>query len=347
MDRQSEPTDALAKDRRGAIKLALASAVAAGAVISSAARAQATSGSYKPIFTTHRYPEKQVDLGEISMNYAVAGNADKPALLLIPQQTESWWGYEAAFDLLKDDFQCFAVDLRGQGRSSWTPGRYTLDIIGGDLVRFIDLVVKRPVIVCGNSSGGVLAAWLAAWAKPGQIRGALVEDAPLWAIEAAPLIGHSTGQSIGPLFLLRSGFLGDQWKIGDWAGWQRALPTLPVLGRVYPRSAEPPQNMREYDPEWGRACAEGTFAANAPAQSFLSQAKVPMLLTHHARMLDPETGIYVGALSDFQAQKAGQLVRAAGQPFTYKSFPKAAHAMHAADAATYVKTLGAWAAGLG
>lgn len=343
MDRQSEPTEALAKGRRGAIKLALAGAV--GAVMASTARAQGSSG-YKPTFTAHRYPEKQVDLGEITMNYAVAGDAGMPALLLLPQQTESWWGYEAALDLLKDDFQCFAVDLRGQGRSSWTPGRYTLDIIGNDLVRFIDLVVQRPVIVCGNSSGGVLAAWLAAWAKPGQIRGALAEDAPLWAIEGAPLIGHSTGQSIGPLFLLRSAFLGDQWKIGDWAGWQRALPTLP-WGRIYPRSAEPPQNMREYDPEWGRACAEGTFAANAPAQSFLSQAKVPMLLTHHARMTDPETGIFLGALSDFQAQKAGELVRAAGQAFTYKSFPKAAHAMHAVDAANYVKTLREWAAGLG
>jgi pimeloyl-ACP methyl ester carboxylesterase len=40
--------------------------------------------------------------------------------------------------LLADRYQVYAVDLRGQGRSTWTPGRYSLDIFGGNLVRFID-----------------------------------------------------------------------------------------------------------------------------------------------------------------------------------------------------------------
>ena len=108
------------------------------------------------------------------MNYATVGDPSSPALLLIPGQTESWWGYEAAMPLLAEHFQVFAVDLRGQGRSTRTPGRYTLDNMGNDLVRFLDLVVGRPAIVSGLSSGGVLTAWLSAYAKPGQVtRGAL------------------------------------------------------------------------------------------------------------------------------------------------------------------------------
>jgi len=63
-------------------------------------------------------------------------------------------------------FQEFAVDLRGQGRSRRTPGRYTLDNFGDDLVRFIALVIKRPVIGSGLSSGGVISAWLSAYAMP-------------------------------------------------------------------------------------------------------------------------------------------------------------------------------------
>lgn len=39
--------------------------------------------------------------------------------------------------LLPERFQVFAVDLRGQGRSSRMPGRYTWDNFGNDLVRFI------------------------------------------------------------------------------------------------------------------------------------------------------------------------------------------------------------------
>ncbi len=42
------------------------------------------------------------------MNYATLGDASSPALLLIPGQTESWWGYEAAMPLLAEPFQVFA-----------------------------------------------------------------------------------------------------------------------------------------------------------------------------------------------------------------------------------------------
>jgi pimeloyl-ACP methyl ester carboxylesterase len=37
--------------------------------------------------------------------------------------------------LLAERFHVYAVDPRGQGRSTWTPGRYSLDLFGNDLVR--------------------------------------------------------------------------------------------------------------------------------------------------------------------------------------------------------------------
>ncbi len=139
-------------------------------------------------YVSHETAEQLVDLGEIEMNYATVGDPSSPALLLIPGQTESWWGYEQAMGLLADHFQVFAVDLRGQGRSSRTPGRYTLDNMGNDLVRFIDVVIGRPTLVSGLSSGGVLSAWLSAYAKPGQVVAALYEDPPLFASEVRPAI---------------------------------------------------------------------------------------------------------------------------------------------------------------
>ena len=86
-------------------------------------------------------------------------------------------------------------------RTSWTPKRYSLDNFGNDLVRFIALVVQRPVIAAGNSSGGLLAAWLSAFAMPGQIRAALCEDAPFFASELIPAYGELDADSIiGPGF---------------------------------------------------------------------------------------------------------------------------------------------------
>ena len=68
-------------------------------------------------YVAHSFVEQLFDTGEVHLNYATAGDAGHSALLLIPGQTESWWGYEKAIPLLAERFQVFAVDLRGQGRS--------------------------------------------------------------------------------------------------------------------------------------------------------------------------------------------------------------------------------------
>lgn len=85
--------------------------------------------SSEATYVPHTFDEQLFDTGEVQMNYAVVGDPSRPALLLIPGQTESWWGYEAVLPLLAEYFQAFAVDLRGQGRSTRTPGRYTLDAL--------------------------------------------------------------------------------------------------------------------------------------------------------------------------------------------------------------------------
>lgn len=306
--------------------------------------ARSSSPADRNVFVPHAYPELSAELGEVAMNYAVCGSPNKPALLLIPGQTESWWGFEAAMQILETDFQVYAVDLRGQGRSTWTPKRYTLDNMGNDLVRFIALVVKRPVTVSGNSSGGVLATWLAAFAMPGQIRGAHAEDPPLFASEVTPLCGPSIRQSVvGPMFALMAKYLGDQWSVADWKGLvaARANDSSP-LSRLPPMPDEPGQRMKEYDPEWARAFIEGTVALNCPHERMLAQVKVPMLLTHHFRTIQPETGTLVGALTDLQASMARDIVTKAGQSFTYVDAPDAAHSMHAADASRFAKILSNW-----
>ncbi len=285
-------------------------------------------------YVPHAYPEKTIDTGEVKLNYAVAGTPDKPAVLLIPGQTESWWGYEQAMDLLKEHCQAFAVDLRGQGRSSRTPGRYTLDNFGNDLVRFIALAIGRPVLVSGLSSGGVIAAWLSAYAAPGTIRGAVFEDPPLFSSQVATTCGQSLRQTIGPIFGLMSKYLGDQWSVGDWTGMREAAKTeLPdwlavAIGLMLGPGGEIPQRMKEYDPEWGRAFWEGSVYASCDHATMISRVKCPVLYTHHFRHVDENRGYLLGAASDLQAKRVCELVSLAGQTIEYKSFPGMPHSMH-------------------
>ncbi len=299
-------------------------------------------------YVAHRHAEQRFDAGEVVLNYATVGDPDHPALLLIPGQSESWWGYEDAMGLLADHFCVFAVDLRGQGRSTRTPGRYTLDNMGNDLVRFIDGVIARPTIVSGLSSGGVLSAWLSAYARPGQVLACCYEDPPLFASEVDTSCGPSLRQAIGPLFALWSKYLGDQWSIGDWEGMVAAAPSeLPawlaaLFGGV--AGAAPPQQLREYDPEWGRAFWSGTVAASCRHDRMLAAVKVPVLLTHHFWQLEPTTGALLGAISGEQVARAVALIEAAGQPVEVREFPAMGHAMHSQDPALFASTIVGWAA---
>jgi pimeloyl-ACP methyl ester carboxylesterase len=300
-------------------------------------------------YIDHDMAEQLVDLGEVQMNYVTAGHASSPALLLIPGQTESWWGYEAVLPRLAEHFQVYAVDLRGQGRSTRTPGRYTLDNIGHDLIRFIDLVIGRPAIVSGLSSGGVLSAWLSAYAKPGQVLAAVYEDPPLFASEVRPALGPGIRQCIGPIFHLWSTFLGDQWSIGAWDAMREASPTfLPEHMAFIPWSEEPPQNIKEYDPEWGRSFWTGSVGASCDHEGMLRSVKVPsVLLTHHMRITNEANGFLFGAMSDQQAQHVQDLLTGVGVSVTYRSFPDVGHAMHELRPELFVETLLDWVGSVG
>ena len=268
-----------------------------------------------------------------------------PALLLIPGQTESWWGYEKVIPLLEKDFRIYAVDLRGQGRSSRTPGRYTLDNMGNDLVRFIQTVIGKATIVAGLSSGGVLSCWLSAYAPPGLIRGAYYEDAPIFSSEVTPACGLSIRQNAySILFALRSKYLGDQWSVGDWKGMTAAaVLALPeAMVHLAPRGDEPPQNLKEYDPEWARAFLSGTATINCDHAQMLRKVKVPVLFTHHFRKVNPIDGTLMGSVSDLQVDQARRLIEAAGQRFEYHSFPEVGHFLHAENPALYLATLLPW-----
>jgi pimeloyl-ACP methyl ester carboxylesterase len=104
----------------------------------------------------------------------------------------------------------------------------------------------------------------------------------------------------------------------------------------------PPQNLKEYDPEWARAFWTGTAAASCDHARMLASVKVPVLLTHHFRVVDETTGTLMGALSDLQASRARALIEGAGQTVAYRSFPNIGHAMHQQDPKLFAATLVEW-----
>jgi hypothetical protein len=150
------------------------------------------------------------------------------------------------------------------------------------------------------------------------------------------------------MFRLWNTFLGDQWSIGDWDGVRAAAPdVLPswMHGFVTP-GEEPPQNLKEYDPEWGRAFWTGTVAASCDHERMLRSVKVPVLLTHHFRMVDDDLGFLLGAMSDLHAKRVVALLGEAGVAVDYRSFEQMGHSMHGQDPTLFTDTVVDWASGL-
>jgi pimeloyl-ACP methyl ester carboxylesterase len=162
---------------------------------------------------------------------------------------------------------------------------------------------------------------------------------------------------MGPVFAVWSKWLGDQWSVGNWTGALQAMPreVPPVLlsglaamadAQSPPPGAEPPQNLKEYDPEWARAFVTGSVGAGCDHAAMLASVRVPVLFTHHFRRIDSATGHLLGAIADHQAHRVRELVEAAGQPFAYRSFPEMPHSMHGSDPELYARIVAEWASTL-
>ena len=75
----------------------------------------------------------------------------------------------------------------------------------------------------------------------------------------------------------------------------------------------------------------------------LRNVKVPVLLTHHFRMVDEVTGDLIGAMTDHQARRVQDILAAANVSVEYRSFPTVGHAMHDENPQLYVDTVLDWA----
>jgi hypothetical protein len=63
------------------------------------------------------------------------------------------------------------------------------------------------------------------------------------------------------------------------------------------------------------------------------------LYTHHFRHVDDDAGYLLGAASDAQAKRVCELVKRAGQPIDYRSFPRMPHSMHGDDPKLFTQLL--------
>jgi pimeloyl-ACP methyl ester carboxylesterase len=114
-----------------------------------------TSALASPTFWTWR---------DQAIHYVVAGapQADRPPLLLIHGFGASTDHWRKTIQGLQADFQVWAIDLLGFGRSAKPDWSYSGSLWQAQLHDFITEVIGRPAVLAGNSLGGYAALCVAA-----------------------------------------------------------------------------------------------------------------------------------------------------------------------------------------
>jgi 3-oxoadipate enol-lactonase len=101
-----------------------------------------------------------VNVGELKTHYALTGD-QAPVLVLSNSLGTDFSMWDPQMAELQQHFRILRYDTRGHGQSSVTPGDYTIEQLGRDLLGLLDSLRLDRVHFCGLSMGGMIGMWLA------------------------------------------------------------------------------------------------------------------------------------------------------------------------------------------
>lgn len=276
------------------------------------------------------FQEKQVVLDGATVNYGEGPN-NGPALVLVHGQSTQWEDYARVLPDLAKRYHVFAIDCFGHGESSHESSLYTCAAQGATIRAFAAQQIGGSYLVSGLSSGGIIAAWVAA-NDADNVVGCVLEDPPLFHVtpeemQAAPgCFVWRDAFEVMHAFLQQSDvedavvyqaqhsylfslFGGLQPKIAAWTIDQRAqhpddhtvLTWLPhdwVRGLYY---------LDDFDPLFSEAFYEGTWLTGVDQAAMLANIQCPVIYLK-AETQYGKDGLLYAANSDEDAAQVQQLV---------------------------------------
>jgi 3-oxoadipate enol-lactonase len=94
--------------------------------------------------------------------YRVDGKPDSPVLVFSNSLGTDHSMWRAQAPVFSGQFRVVRYDSRGHGGSTVTPGEYTIERLGRDVLSLLDHLEVKTAFYCGLSVGGLVGQWLAA-----------------------------------------------------------------------------------------------------------------------------------------------------------------------------------------
>ena len=276
------------------------------------------------------FAEKQVTVNGATINYA-EGPANGPALLLVHGQGMEWEDYASVLPALSKRYHVFAIDCFGHGESAHDSSLYTCKANGEMLIEFAHQVIGDPYIVSGHSSGGIIAAYVAAHDRE-HVAACVLEDPPLFRVtpeqvqEGAGAFAWHDGYTVAHEFL-------QQDEVTEYAAWYASHSYLFGLfggmqDMIARQTAEwcakhpgehavnawVPRNwtrgmyfMDDYDPRFGDAFYDGSWMAGIDQEPLLNQIACPVVYLK-AKTNYGDDGVLYAATTDEDAARVERAI---------------------------------------
>jgi pimeloyl-ACP methyl ester carboxylesterase len=163
------------KRRFGRLSSIALSVLAACGIIPSQALAQGRSSSLATGLGKE-FTSEIATVNGTTLHYVRGGNG--PAVILIHGFPQDWFEYSAIMPRLAKRFTIIAVDLRGVGGSTATPGGYDAANMAQDVHQLLMSLKLQSVYIVGHDLGGMVA-YAIVRRYPQAARGAMILDAPI------------------------------------------------------------------------------------------------------------------------------------------------------------------------
>jgi len=119
-----------------------------------------------------------VETRDLHMHYQLDGPAGAPALVFSNSLGTNLSLWDPQLPLFARTFRVLRYDSRGHGQTSATPGEYSVEMLGGDVLQLLVALNLQRVNFCGLSIGGMTGMWLAVNAPQRLDRIVLANTAP-------------------------------------------------------------------------------------------------------------------------------------------------------------------------
>ena len=101
-----------------------------------------------------------VRIQDLEVNYMLTGVPGATVLVFSNSLGANLSMWDPQMPELEKRFYVLRCDTRGEGKTSVTPGSYTIEQLGGDVLHLMDHLGIERAHFCGLSMGGMIGMWL-------------------------------------------------------------------------------------------------------------------------------------------------------------------------------------------